>query len=407
MRTDLTRFCVPCGLRLPRATEHCPRCGGVVVGRLPIGATPQTKWVGKADAWRSLIMWWPALIVYLLSGAGAVHLVFFQTPNTKGATLHAWVIGAGLMGGFLGVAIILGLLWAAWAVVVMLAFYFIPKTPAPKWFSVGVPKHAVSWTKARLDRVSSWFERLGWRSALLPLLAWLGLELLVQLITDPGWFVRTPPKDVAVMSLLTAVGTIVSFALLVPGLALAFGLLSRLTIDLERTHANLRLFRRVRPQHLASFDEGRPAMQGPVAEPVKQIAPISGVACAGFRLTGEVDGFQLDDSWLSDFIVESSASSARIATHEAMLFVETGPPQALALDLDQRRRLVQCLEERGLPNGCKSVRLAEARIEPGASVRVWGVRAEEREDAPAGYRDRSRRAVVAAPPGQPLVIIAD
>ncbi len=148
MRTDLTRFCVPCGFRLSSQTQECPRCREQTLDHLPAAAKPKTKWVGRTEAWRILIMWWPAMLVYLLSVAGAVHLVFFQTPNTKGPTLHAWVVGAGLMGGFLGVAIILGLIWAAWAAAVTLTFFFVPgETTAPKWLAVTLPERAVSSTK--------------------------------------------------------------------------------------------------------------------------------------------------------------------------------------------------------------------------------------------------------------------
>ncbi len=403
MRTDLTRFCVPCGFRLPSQTQACPRCAEQTLERLPAAAEPKTKWVGKIEAWRLLVTWWPAVLVYVLSVAGAVHLVFFQTPGAEGTTLHAWVIGAGLMGGFLGVAIILGLIWAAWAVFITLTFFFVPReTTAPQWLAVASPQRAVSSTKRATDRFAAWIDRLGWRSAVLPLLVWLGIELLAQLVSDPGWFVRGSLKDVAVMCLLVAGGTIVSWALLAPGIGFALGLLSKLLLDLERNHANLRLLGHAAPER----PESKPATDGVVAEGVTCIAPISGSPCAGFRLTGEVDGFQIDDAWLSDFVIESADQTARVATQGARLIAATKAPEELDLDLDQKWRLTECLSTRGLPSA-DSVRLAETRIEVGASVRVWGEEGEEKADASAGYRERARRTVIEASSERPLVIALD
>lgn len=406
MHTELTLFCERCGLRLPARLERCPRCSGALLQRADYKKAPATPWLSPIHATRALLVDGAALLVYLLSVAGAVHLAFFQTGASGALVAVPWIVLPALLGGFLGVGIILGIFWLAWAALVYLVFLFLPRKPAPpSWLAVPCPSAARTRFSTALLWLGDWMDERDWRAWALPPLAWLLLLLAFQVVTDGAWFVTQPTDHVLKVVVAVALGTVVIWLLLSPALVIAVGLFSKLTIDLDRALLSLLLQRPVSLSALLKARTAAPPHIGRALPTAPLVAPLSGKPCIGFRLVGVVDGLELNDAWLGDFELEhASQAAARVAATGALLVLSIGTPDDLSLSAEQSERLSAYLDARGIPSPLESVRLAEALLESGAEIRVWAAQSEERADAAADYRQRAVRVVLSGTDAEPMLI---
>lgn len=406
MHTELTLFCERCGLRLPARLEHCPRCDGALLGRQALTKTPAFGWLSPVEAVRALLVHGGALLVYVLSAAGAVHLTFLQGGSSNAMAALPWVALPALVGGFLGVGIGLGLFWLVWVGFVYLVFFFVPRRgAAPVWVAAPQSDARCYRLARQLGRLGEWTADRSWRSWLLPPIVWLVLLLAFQLITDPGWFVTAATNHVVKVLVAVVVGAIVMWLLLSPALVIAVGFLAKLLTDFERALLSLWLQRPVSLAALLRKRKASASFHGRTSHSAPLIAPLSGTPCVGFRLLGRVDGMELNDAWLADFEVENEeAPSARVIAAGALLMLPVGAPEEVSLSDEQALRLRDCLDERGIPSPLKNVQLAEALLEPGAGVRVWAQQSEERADASAGYRELAVRVVLSGTDAEPVLI---
>ncbi|MEZ4219380.1 MAG: hypothetical protein R3B13_00535 [Polyangiaceae bacterium] len=338
-------------------------------------------------------------LLFGASIAAACYLVREPLVVAETAAMRVFVVGAGLLGGFLASGLVFGGAWLPWAAVVASVMQWAHGSETkPRVANVSVPTRVRRALPMRtIDRWLARDDARTWRSWVYPSLAWLGLQLVAA-----GFDVRSVGWE----KLASYAPTAVLLTALVWGvLATPLFLAQRAFLETLRHLMSALESLRLRPARL----EDRPVAQGltaRVTDSGELTAPLSGQRCVGFCLSGEVDGVEIDDAFLSDFSAAGETKAVHIVSAGARLDLKPGPPTLLELDDATRTRLQSSLESRGLSLPCRSVRLAEAVLSEGNSIRLAG-KAQNEPLGSAGYRDLAMRDVYSDQPEQALWIMKE
>lgn len=215
----------------------------------------------------------------------------------------------------------------------------------------------------------------------------------------PGWAGIMIAVPMLVLSLLVA-ALIVAGTLFIPCLAIdgARALLGGLPDALHR--ARRRPLTLALDAHDTALSPARqtksPPMRGVVKARTPLRAPLSGRACAAYRLVGDAASGPIDDAALGELELElSDGTRAVLSTSAASVDL---PVPGARVAVEGNDALSTFLADRSVPRSAARVRLAEAVLADGDEVEIEGAATIEHTQSD-GYRQTTPILRLEPPPG--------
>ncbi len=424
MRSDLSRACTRCAVRLPATLRRCPACGqftALAADALERMDKRERKKKRKRaaprpDRLRDGLLYVPAALGIVAAVVGAVGtavaLLLHPARDTSGGA-EVLLAAMALPIMFSGLVVILACLWAPWALLVLAARSLAPHERTEWRLAVAplaVPRRtgkkrsaepdaddAGPWTKLKrsLDLRSKQIARSVIAAA-------LALELVAELLSRRPFWAGRSALESAVLLGEVLFGQAIGFAAAIAMVRIAMQGVDRVFTRVEalwhaapanERAASVQRLRRGEPPGGVAHLDGEALL----------VAPLSGESCLGFRIVGAVDGIQIDDAEVAPLVVDAGAGAVHVRPAPAVLALPEPHVRRQRLDAGARARVAAFLEARGLSGDLDHVALGEERLEDGAAVRIWGATAIERVGG-SGYRDAGMHQLIDASDGLPVLI---